>query len=77
MSRDEYGVIKRSGWDGEDPWMLGPPITVAIRLTLEQARQWVADDDKSREAVLNDPESVLWEKKQARDTRLEIFKRPW
>ena len=76
MSR-EYGVAKRSGWDSNDPWMFGPPITVATRLTLEQARQWIADDDKRRQAVLNDTESLSWEKKQARNTRLEIFQRPW
>jgi len=77
MSLEEYGVAERSGWDSEDPWMLGAPITVATRLTLEQARQWVADDAKRREAVLNDTESLSWEKQQARGTRLEIFKRPW
>jgi hypothetical protein len=72
-----YRVVKRSGWDGEDPRRLGPPIIVAIQLTLEQARHWVAAHDKSREAVLNDPESLSWEKKQARDTRFEVIETPW
>ena len=75
MSHDQrYVVKKRTTWDEDVDYPRPHGYVVKSNLTIQEARDLVAEDDARRTRILEDPSSKAMDKKQASSCRCYIAK---